>query len=65
MLGGRMRFQHGEANPNSKLTEELVRQILAVLAKPDPPSQKDISRQFGVSQMTISLLRQGKIWQYI
>jgi biotin operon repressor len=55
----------GEANPNSKLTEELVRQILAVLAKPDPPSQEEIGRQFDVSQMTISLLRQGKTWQHI
>jgi hypothetical protein len=62
---GRMKPQHGEANPANKLTDDVVRQILAVLAKPDPPSQKEIGRQFGVSQMTISLLRQGKIWQHI
>lgn len=61
----RMKPQHGEANPANKLTDDVVRQILAVLAKPDPPSQKEIGRQFGVSQMTISLLRQGKIWQHI
>jgi predicted XRE-type DNA-binding protein len=62
---GRMKPQHGEANPANKLTDDVVRQILAVLAKPYPPSQKEIGRQFGVSQMTISLLRQGKIWQHI
>lgn len=61
----RMKPQHGEANPANKLTDDLVRQILAVLAKPDPPSQKEIGRQFGVSQMTISLLSQGKIWLHI
>jgi predicted XRE-type DNA-binding protein len=62
---GRMKPQHGEANPANKLTDDVVRQILAVLAQPDPPSQKEIGCRFGVSQMTISLLRQGKIWQHI
>jgi hypothetical protein len=62
---GRMNLQNGEKNPANKLTDDLVRQILAVLAEPNPPTQMAIARRFGVSQMTISFLLQGKTWRHI
>jgi hypothetical protein len=62
---GRMQLQHGEANPNNKLTDKTAGQILAILAKPDRPTQKEIARQFGVSQMTISFLHQRKTWRHL
>lgn len=62
---GRMNQQDGEKNPANKLTDDLVRQIFAVLAEPSPPPQVAIARRFGVSQMTISLLLQGKTWKHI
>jgi len=62
---GRMNQQNGEKNPANKLTDDLVRQILAVLAEPNPPTQMAIACRFGVSQMTISLLLQGKTWKHI
>jgi hypothetical protein len=62
---GRVNLQNGEKNPANKLTDDLVRQILAVLAEPNPPTQMAIARRFGVSQMTISFLLQGKTWRHI
>ena len=62
---GRMRPQYGEANPANKLTDDLARQILAIYGKPNPPTQAQIAQRFGISQMTVSLLSQGKIWPHI
>lgn len=62
---GRLPNQRGERNPANKLNDEAVRQIIAVLSRPDPPTQKEIANQFGISQMTVSLIRQGKVWSHI
>lgn len=50
----------GERHPNSKLTEEQVKEILQ-LKKRLP--QRKIASEFGVHQTTISLIHRGVIWQ--
>lgn len=62
---GRLPDQRGERNPANRLTDQRVREIIAVLAEPDPPPQHRIAAMFGVSPMTVSLIRQGKIWTHI
>lgn len=62
---GRLPDQRGERNPANRLTDQRVLEIIAVLAQPEPPPQHRIAAMFGVSQMTVSLIRQGKVWSHI
>lgn len=62
---GRLPNQRGERNPANRLTDLKVREIITVLAQPEPPPQHRIAVMFGVSQMTVSLIRQGKVWSHI
>jgi HNH endonuclease len=62
---GRLPDQRGEKNPHNKLKEETVRQIFALASGPSPPRQRDIAAQFGVCQMTVSLIKQRKIWAHV
>jgi hypothetical protein len=60
---GRMQDQRGERNPANRMTDDVARRILGIYGKPNPPTQAQIAKLFGVSQMTVSLL--GKIWPHI
>lgn len=48
----------GENNPNAKLNWDAVAKIRA-----DARSQEKIAADYGVSQITISLIKRGKIWR--
>ena len=50
----------GEKAPSHKLSESEVRQIRTLRRR-----QKDIARQYGVSQGTISLLKTRKTWAHL
>lgn len=50
----------GSRNPNSKLDEATVSLIRAAYG-----SQSAIGKQFGVSQRTVSRIRNGSSWQHI
>jgi DNA-binding XRE family transcriptional regulator len=54
----------GINNPQHKLTEEQVIQI-KLLLKEGKLTQQEIADIFGVSQMTISLIKSGKKWSHI
>jgi len=54
----------GENNPNHKLTEEQVIQI-KLLLKDGKLTHKEIADIFGVSRITISCIKNNKIWSYI
>jgi predicted XRE-type DNA-binding protein len=54
----------GENAPNSKLKEEQVIQI-KLLLKEGILTQQEIADMFGVSQLTISAIKTGKIWNHI
>jgi predicted XRE-type DNA-binding protein len=56
--------QKGESSPNHKLTEEQVIQI-KLLLKEGILTQQEIADIFGVSQMTISRIKNEKRWKYI
>lgn len=58
-IGGR-----GSRNGNSKLTEEIVKEILA-LAKLGKYSNKKLGPMFGVSRILIGLILNNKIWKHI
>ena len=49
--------QSGEANHNAKLDEDAVRAIRAAQG-----TCKAIGKQYGVSPMTVSLIKRGKLW---
>lgn len=53
----------GEENPNSKLDEPKVKQIIEMLNS--GISQKKISEQFDVSHQLISLIKTRKAWGYL
>lgn len=57
---GRGRALHGEALPQSRLTEGTVRLIRA-----DRRSQSAIALDYGVSQMTISLIKRRLSWAWL
>ena len=54
--------KRGAAHPRpmAKLTPDMVRDIRAA-----PWPQKDIARQFGVSQQTISRVKRGQLWSHV
>jgi len=50
----------GSSNHSSKLTEEKVKSILG-----DTRMQKDIAKDYGVSEATISKIKRGKGWGHL
>ena len=54
----------GENGPNSILTEKNVIQIRK-LSNEGNLTQKEIAKKFGVTQATISLIKNGKNWKHI
>lgn len=52
-----------EKNPMSKLKEDDVKQIRAILSSSDRPSHREIAKMFGVSSATVSLIGSNTIWK--
>ena len=52
----------GESNPQAKLNEQQVREIRSLLGT---MPQKDIAKKFGVSRMTITVIKQRKVWSHV
>jgi hypothetical protein len=63
-LGRKQKGQRGSKNPQSKLTEDVVRQIKVDLAL-GTIRQSVIARKYGTSPMTVSLIANGKAWTHI
>ena len=57
----RNRMQQGSRNGHAKLTEPLVRQIIALR---DTHSQQQLATLFGVSDTTINAILRGKAWTH-
>lgn len=57
---GRARPQRGSDSPLAKLGEEAVRAIRAARG-----FQKDIAKEFGVCQMSVSLIKRRKVWAHL
>ena len=55
----------GANNGNSKLKEETVVEIKAMLKTPNRPSYKKIGERFDVSPSTISEINNGKVWTHV
>lgn len=60
---GRERFLRGVALPQSKLTDENVREIRELLS--GGWSQQEIADRFSVRQTTISMIARGKRWRHV
>lgn len=60
---GRFVPNNGSKNGQSKLTEDDVRQIRAMLA--EGKKQSDIAKLFGVAQGNISMISSGKAWGWL
>lgn len=56
-------YKDGESNPNKKLTEDQVKQIIEQLNS--GISQRSIAADFKVSQTNISLINARKAWGYL
>lgn len=54
----------GEDHPNSKLTEETVRQIKKVYETSDK-SLEEVGEEFGTSRSNVSLIVNGEAWQHV
>jgi hypothetical protein len=50
----------GEANPNARLTAELVR-----LFRASPKTATALAREYGCDQTTVSQIRRGKTWRHL
>lgn len=57
---GNWRCPSGEGNPNSRLTEDAVREIRTSAAQ-----GKALAEKFGVATSTISDIRKRRIWKHI
>lgn len=57
---GNWRCPAGEGNPNSKLTEVIVREI-----RSSSEAGKDIAKRLGVSTTTVSDVRRRRLWQHV
>lgn len=53
-------YPFGERHPQARLTEEIVREILA-----SPLTQDALASKFGVTQRTISVIRQRIGWKHV
>jgi DNA invertase Pin-like site-specific DNA recombinase len=63
-ISEKRRLNNGEKSPNHKLTEEQVIQI-KLLLKEGILTQQEIAYMFGVSRLTISAIKNNRIWSYI
>jgi len=54
---------HGEYNPFSKLTDKKVRSIIKKLSSGH--SGVNLSKEFGVSRATISMINCGHYWKHL
>lgn len=50
----------GELNVNSKLNSDAVREI-----RSSGRGSADLAREFGVSRVTVNLVKKGKIWRHV
>lgn len=57
------RALRGERNPNSKLTEAMVREIRAASA--DGIGQRKLGRRYGVTGRIIQQIVRGNIWKHV
>jgi hypothetical protein len=60
---GRRRYPvrpRGEANPNARLTADLVR-----LFRASPKTATALAREYGCDQTTVSQIRRGKTWKHV
>ena len=62
---GKEHRQRGESNDNAKLTEAMVRQIIAELQRLPRRSQAAIAADFGVKQPQISRIMLRQNWAHI
>jgi DNA invertase Pin-like site-specific DNA recombinase len=51
----------GDGNPNSKLTDSMVKEIKKLLKS--GVQSKVIQRKFGISDAAVSLIKRNKIWK--
>lgn len=56
--------QKGESHGGSKLTDSIVKKIRTILNQ-KAASASQLSKRYGVSQATISLIKTRKIWNHI
>lgn len=56
-------LNRGERNINSKLTDDMVREIKVLLSNGE--SQYEIAKKYGVSQPAIGSIKLGKTWRHI
>ena len=54
------RQTRGEGQPNAKLTEILVRAIIA-----DPRGRREISRDYGISGNQVWMIKSGRNWKHV
>lgn len=62
---GRENRQRGNANPNAKLTEAQVRQIMEALSVVPRRSQASIAEQFGIKQAQVSRIMHRQAWGHL
>jgi hypothetical protein len=58
---GRWKDQKGSANPRSRLTEEQVREILAIKGL----SHQQIANRYGIARTAITRILNGKRWNHV
>ena len=61
MAKGREARQKGYRNPNSKLTDEAVREIRGINGK----TLREIASQFGVTLQNVHYIRSGQTWKHV
>lgn len=60
---GAARPRRGEQVHNAKITEDIVRQIRAMVS--EGQSQRSVGERFGISQGSVSLIARGKNWGHV
>lgn len=50
---------YGESNGQSKLTQA---KVFEIKSRPNS-TQRELAKEYGVNQSTISLIRSGKLWR--
>ena len=60
----KIRHRRGEQHPLSKLTEDRVARIKALLAE-DKLSLSEIAREFGVATSAIFSIKKGRAWRHV
>ncbi len=59
------RWLRGEEVWKAKLSESDVAQIKSVLASDNPPTHRELARQYGVYKGTIGKIIRGEIWKHL